>query len=326
MNQVRISIVISAKNEAVNIPFLLNSIQKLIYPKDCFEIIIVDDNSTDSTLCIVESYKSQLTNLKVIKAENKKYPGKKGALALGIKNATNDYILITDADCIVNPEWLIRYSEKFKESYDFLFGKAPFYKRPGIINAISRFENIRTFLLYIIALKLHFPYSATARNFGFCKSSFYKIKGYANTIETLGGDDDLLIREAVKYKMKIGYIDNKEAAVYSETKVRFYDYLAQRSRHTKTSIYYLLAPKLFLAGWHIINLVLVFSFFAGFFYEWLFIPFIIKILSDITIVKKNESKYDYKFGYLQIIYLQIIYEFLIVINFMNALFRKDKWK
>jgi poly-beta-1,6-N-acetyl-D-glucosamine synthase len=325
MKLLRISIVIAAKNEAHNIPALFNSLKKLDYPEDSFEIILVDDNSTDSTIQTAESYKDEMANIRILKAENKKYPGKKGALSVGISNAKNDYILVTDADCIIKPGWLIKYSQKFGEGYDFVFGNAPFYKKPGIVNAISRFENLRTFILYTTAIKLNMPYSAAARNFGFNKASFYKIKGYENTAETLSGDDDLLIREAVKNKMNIGYIDDKNAAVYSETKVTLKDYLVQRARHTKTSIYYLPLDKLIIGGWHTINILLLLALFPGFFYHWFFILFSIKILSDIIIVKLNERKYDYKFGFLQILYLQIIYEVLIVMNFTNALIKEDKW-
>jgi glycosyltransferase involved in cell wall biosynthesis len=326
MNLLNISIVISAKNEANNISSLLNSLKNVEYPKNNFEIILVDDNSTDLTLLRAGNYKNEFTNLKIIKAENKKYPGKKEALALGINNATNDYILITDADCTVSSGWLIRYSEKFNEGYDFLFGNAPFINKPGFVNTISRFENLRTFFLYTTACRLHLPYSAAARNFGFKKTSFYKIKGYENTNETMSGDDDLLIREAIKNKMRIGYIPNKDAAVYSGTKETMKDYLIQRTRHTKTSMYYLPVHKIILGGWHLINLASLFSLFLGFYNKWFFIPFIIKILSDLIIVKTNEAKSGYKFGLLEIIYLQVIYEILIVMNFMNALFKGDKWK
>jgi cellulose synthase/poly-beta-1,6-N-acetylglucosamine synthase-like glycosyltransferase len=326
MNLLNISIVISAKNEVNNIPSLLNSLKKIDYPENKFEIILVDDNSSDNTYFLAENFRNEIPNLKIIKAEHKIYPGKKGSLAFGIRNTLYDYILITDADCIVSAGWLKNYSEKFSEGYDFLFGNAPFIKQPGFANTIARFENLRTFFLYINALNLHLPYSAAARNFGFKKSSFYNIKGYENTQETLSGDDDLLIREAHKNKMRIGYIPESNAAVYSHAKNTLKEYIGQKSRHTKTSMYYLLVHKIILSSWHLFNLVLLFSVFIGFLNHWFFLPFAIKILADIVIVKSNEKKSNYKFGLVEIIYLQVIYELLIIVNFINALFRKDKWK
>jgi cellulose synthase/poly-beta-1,6-N-acetylglucosamine synthase-like glycosyltransferase len=274
----------------------------------------------------VEDFQKEMINLRLIKAENKIYPGKKGALAIGIDNTIYDYILITDADCIVNPGWLKSYSVKFNLGYDFLFGNAPFINEPGFVNKVSRFENLRSFFLYTTALKLNFPYSVAARNFGFKKSSFYTIKGYENTKETLSGDDDLLIREAYRNKMRIGYVPDKSASVYSDTKRTIKEYLAQKARHTKTSIYYLPVHKIILGGWHLINIISLLSVFLGLLNNWFFLPFIIKILVDIVIVKSNEGKSNYKFSVIEIIYLLVVYELFIVVNFINALVRKDKWK
>jgi cellulose synthase/poly-beta-1,6-N-acetylglucosamine synthase-like glycosyltransferase len=326
MNLLNFSIVISAKDEADNISNLLNSLKNIDYPKNKFEIVVVDDSSIDNTSGMVEDVKKELINLRLIKAEGKIYPGKKGALAIGINNTIYDYILITDADCIVSPGWLKSYSLKFSEGYDFLFGNAPFINQQGFINKVSRFENLRTFFLYTTALKLNFPYSVSARNFGFKKSSFYKIKGYENTKETLSGDDDLLIREAYRNKMRIGYIPDNKASVYSKTKRTFKEYLAQKARHTKTSVYYLPVNKIILGGWHLINLISLFSLVLVFLNNWFLLPFIIKILVDIVIIKSNEGKSNYKFSVIEIIYLQVFYELFIVVNFINALVRKDKWK
>jgi cellulose synthase/poly-beta-1,6-N-acetylglucosamine synthase-like glycosyltransferase len=318
----KISVIIAAKNEEKNISTLLDSIKKINYPVDDFEIIFVDDNSSDKTLSKAFDKQNELPNLWVLPAEDKKYPGKKGALALGIMESHFDFIMITDADCIVGKEWLNSYVKKFNEGFDFLFGRAPLIKKPGFINTVSRFENLRTFFLYRIALKLNLPYSAAARNFGFRKSSFNKIKGYANTTDTLSGDDDLLIREAVKNKMKIGFVDSPESEVLSFAPDTFKKYLIQKTRHTKTSLYYLPIHKVMLTVWHLVNLICLFSFPLGIFNKWLFLPAIIKLIADIIIVKSNGKE----FGILETIYLQIIYELLIIVNFANALFKPDKWK
>ena len=322
----QISIVIAAKNEEKNISGLLDSFKIIDYPANKFEIIIVDDNSTDNTLQEAMKYLNHFTNLRIIPAEDKKYPGKKGALALGIMESHSDLIIITDADCFVERDWLKSYIRKFNEGYDFLFGNAPFIEEPGFVNSIARFENIRTFFLYRSALKIKLPYSAAARNFGFRKSSYERIKGYENTTETLSGDDDLLIREAVKNKMRIGYVSDKESSVYSYAPASFKEYLIQKTRHTKTSLYYLPIHKIMLAAWHIINLLCLFSFPLGLIDKWLFMPAVVKIITDIIIVEVNTREADYKFRPFEIIYLQIIYEALIVVNFVNALFKGDKWK
>lgn len=321
------SIIIAAKNEAANLIPLLESLAAIEYPAYLFEIIIVDDNSTDDTSIILQNALDKFPmNIKVVCSGDKQFPAKKGALNIGISEASNEYILITDADCRPSPKWLSLYSEKFSKGYDFLFAAAPFYLNDKMVNMISCFENLRSSLLVSSFAKLKLPYSASARNFGFKKSSFLAIGGYKNTTETLSGDDDLLLREAVKNKMSIGYIDDKNAAVFSFAKSNFKDYLKQKKRHTKTSLHYLPLHQLLLAVWHVLNLFFLFA--PLIFLDTRIGPslFIIKIITDIIIVKANEKKFNYTFRITEIPTLQIIYEFIIIINFANALFGKDEWK
>jgi cellulose synthase/poly-beta-1,6-N-acetylglucosamine synthase-like glycosyltransferase len=322
-SQANISVIVAAKNEAENIPLLLSSLQNLNYSEEDFEVIVVDDNSTDETFETTRSYTGQINNFSVFQNERK---GKKNALTFGICKADNPFILITDVDCRPESSWLKAYSNKFRDGYDFLFGIAPFYKHTSLINHLACFENLRSSLLTLTALKLGMPYSAAARNFGFRKSSFEKIKGYSNTMETLSGDDDLLLREAIKNRMKIGVVAEKHSFVYSYTKNSLKEYLRQKSRHTKTSFYYLTSSKIFLGAWHLINIVFLFSPILLFINNVFILPFIFKMASDIILIKSHQKKFTYNFNVLQIIYLQVFYELLLIINFFNAIFRKDKWK
>jgi len=319
------SIIIAAKNEEENLPGLINSLKSLNYPQEKFEIILVDDNSTDNTLKVANELTRDIDNFYAYKITGKKLPGKKGALTFGINKAKNPFIMITDADCLVNSNWLNIYSGYFSNEYDLLFGIAPFKQSNLLVNKISCFENLRSSILTFSAAQLKIPYSASARNFGFRKSSFEKINGYENTAETLSGDDDLLLREAVKNKFKIRAIIDKEASVLSSTKNTFKEYFNQKSRHTKTSFHYILRHKLFLGSWHILNLFFllsVFLFFLNPIFRWLFI---IKILIDILIISSIQKKFSYNFNIFEIFYLQILYEIFIIINFLSAVFRKDKW-
>ena len=95
----KISVVIAAKNEEKNLPALIEALSKQNYNKDNYEVIIVDDSSTDNTFNIANELTLSNKNFTIIKAETKNLPGKKGALAKGIEKANYDFILITDADC-----------------------------------------------------------------------------------------------------------------------------------------------------------------------------------------------------------------------------------
>ncbi len=100
---------------------------------------------------------------------------------------------------------------------------------------------------------LNVPYSAAARSFAFRKTSFERLGGYGKTTETLSGDDDLLLREAVKRKMLIGTVIEPDAFVFSAAPKSFEDYFKQKKRHLQTSFHYLLKQKMFLGFWHLIK-------------------------------------------------------------------------
>lgn len=322
----KISIITAAKNEELNLPFLIDSFLKLDYPADHFEVIIVDDNSNDSTYQKAADLTEEIDNFSVIKAVDKKHEGKRGALEIAVSRSKFDYILITDADCRPQKNWLKAYSNKFEEGYLFLFGIAPFKQTKNIVNKISCFENLRSHMLTFTATRFNIPYSAAARNFGFDKQAFYSIGGYGNTTQTLSGDDDLLLREAVRNKLKIGTVEEKNSFVYSKTKKTFKEYFRQKARHVSTSNYYLLKHKFLLVGWHLINMLCLFSPLLLFVSLLFLIPFLFKIIFDITAVKLNQKKYGYSFNLLEIIYLQIIYEIFLIVHYIYGSVTRPNWK
>lgn len=325
-SDINISVVISAKNEKQNISNLIKSLDNQIYDKSLFEVIIIDDNSSDDTFKLTNELIKEKENFSIIRAQQKPFPGKKGALTIGIEKAKNDFIMITDADCVPEKSWLKTYSGIFSKGNDFVFGAAPFIKENSFVNSLSCFENIRIHILTFTMAIIGIPYSAAARNFGFKKSSFEKIKGYSNTLETLSGDDDLLLREAVKNKMKIGLATAKDSFVYSKTKNSLKDYLKQKARHTQTSLYYLPLHKLFLGFWHLLNLFFLFSPLL-IFVDLIFLSlFLFKIIADMIIVYNLQRFLGYQFKLIHILSLQFAYEVFIIINFINALVGKSDWK
>ncbi len=206
------------------------------------------------------------------------------------------------------------------------FGVAPFYQREYLVNKISCFENLRGTLLSFSMASFGLPYTAAARNFGFTKNAFESLGGYSKTKDTISGDDDLLLREAVKNKMKIGVLTEAESFVYSETKNSFNEYFQQKARHTQTSFHYLKRHQVILGLWHLLNLSFLLSPLLMFFNPILGILLPSKLIIDFIVVKKNQIKFSYTFSITEIIYLQIFYEVLLIIHFFNARFFEIKWK
>ncbi len=325
-DKIKISIITAAKNEISVIEKFIYAVKSIRYPEINFELIIVDDNSTDDTFKTAAEFIKDESNFRIIKTESKTLSGKRGSLLKGIEQATFPFVAVTDADCIPSSGWLKSYSAMFEKKYDIVFGPSPFYQEKSIINNISCIENLKTQYLSFSLAVMGLPYTAGARNMGFSKKSFFRIGGYINTQDTLSGDDDLLLREAIRNKLRIKAFYDKNAFVYSSTKRTLKEYLNQKARHTQSSLHYLLRNKIILAVWHLLNLFMLLSLILAFInihFIWLFT---IKMITDIVVLLYTQRKFGYNFNLFEIFYLDIVYEIFIVINFFNAIFRKIEWK
>lgn len=319
-----ISIIIAVKNEYGNLPKLFTCLRELNYPRDKFEVIFVDDESTDNSSELIEQ--NLRDNYKLIKSNNKKYPAKKGALDVGIQTSRFNTIVITDADCQPEADWLKSISGKITQGYDIVFGYSPLKTNENFISEVCSFENLRNYILYFSAVGLGVPYSATSRSLAFTKRAFEKINGYRNTLETISGDDDLFIREAVKQKLKIGVFRYSNDLVYSNPSESLRDYFQRKSRHLKTSHHYLLKHQILLGTWHSINILSLYSILLIPLSPLFVIPFITKMLLDTYTIQRVRNIFPHNFSWFEIVILQLFYETFLIINFINSFMKEDKWK
>lgn len=319
------SIIIASKNEGLNISKLIDSLKQIKYPKENFEVIFVDDNSKDDTKSKILNIDNKSFYYSYIYAKDKKYEGKKGAIDLGIKSSKFENLVITDADCIVNKNWLIELNNCINSGADFIIGISPFYQKNNFINKLSCFENLRTIIITVLSVTINLPFTATARNLCYKKSFYNSINGFNNLQNTLSGDDDLLLKAAIKKKLNIKVMNNKNSFVFSNTKNTFKEFINQKFRHTSTSFYYSFKQSIFPALWHLINLILFLSPILSIIDFIYIIPFFVKLIFDIFVILLKQKKYNYKFGIIEIIYLQFLYELLIIFKFPISYFYKKRW-
>ena len=136
----KFSIVIPARNEAANIKACVESILAQDYPKEAFEIIVMDDFSEDDTAFIVEALHHQHSNVHLFKLADYFKPHeltafKKKAIEKAVSHAKGDWIITTDADCIVPAKWLSLYNAYIlKEQPVFVAAPVMFIKTKGILN------------------------------------------------------------------------------------------------------------------------------------------------------------------------------------------------
>jgi len=117
VNKKKISIVIPTYNEEKNLPFCLDALLAIDYPKKNFEVIIVDNGSTDNTKEIAKNYGAQ-----VLRNDLKNVSGLRN---LGVTKSSGEIIAFLDADCIVANGWLYAAEKYFYDSTIVLWGSAP---------------------------------------------------------------------------------------------------------------------------------------------------------------------------------------------------------
>ncbi|MBO6632446.1 MAG: glycosyltransferase, partial [Psychroserpens sp.] len=206
-----ISVLVCAKNEAdnltKNIPQLLNQ----TYPK--FEIVLINDDSTDETLSIMKAFqsKSDLIKLVDVKPIEKFWGNKKYALTLGIKAATYDYLLFTDADCTpLSEDWISEMSKHFSNEKSIVIGYSPYCKiKNSLLNLLIRFETFMTGVQYFSYALIGIPYMAVGRNLAYKKALFFEANGFMNHMDLKSGDDDLFVNQVATKKNIELCISNK---------------------------------------------------------------------------------------------------------------------
>ncbi|MGD9897677.1 MAG: glycosyltransferase [Calditrichaceae bacterium] len=190
-NYPKISIVIAARNEEMRIAPAIHSILNLNYPVDKFEVIWVDDASTDNTAKIIERHVKEQKNWKLILLDEKSTSlrGKKKALKSGIDQAKGELIFTTDADCEVPPDWLMIMSSYFDDHTSMVLGHSPLTGLKGFLGRILEFDNLFSAVVTAAPTKLGFPMSSIGRNLSYRKSVYADIGGYDALKKFRSGDD-----------------------------------------------------------------------------------------------------------------------------------------
>ena len=230
------SVIISARNEARNLIKYLPSILEQDYPT--FEVIIIDDNSTDDTSKILNHFKGQYAHLQIINIEHKKSPGKKKGLQQGINQAKYEWLVFTDADCYPkSDQWLRKLAFKCDEKTEIILGYSPYRKENGLLNDFIRYETFMTAVIYGTFTLSGMPYMGVGRNMAYKKSTFLTTVNKEKFEKTASGDDDLAINAMATIHNTVLQFEEK-ARVISLPKTTFSDFIKQKTRHLSPSTHY----------------------------------------------------------------------------------------
>lgn len=230
--QVKISVIVAARNEENNIAGLLEGLAQQDYPKELYEVIIVDDHSSDGTANKISS--GRLLQLPA------HLEGKKNAIALGINAAQGELIVTTDADCKVPPGWLKTIAAFYSNT------GAKFIAAPVMITSsrslLGIFQSLDFLSMQgITGASVHrkFHSMCNGANLAYPKNVFFDVNGFEEIDNIPSGDDMLLMHKIfTRYPDEIFYLKDARAIVTTAAEKSWKDFLQQRVRWASKAVHY----------------------------------------------------------------------------------------
>ena len=188
----KVSLIVSAYNEAEKITGCLESLKRVDYPKDLFEIIVVNDGSTDATGSIVKEYAKDHDVTLIDNAVNK---GKAACLNEGIEHATGTYIACMDADSFVDADIFMKTLPYFKDA------------QTGAVTVSVKVKNTSTILQKIVELEYILGLSLFLKVFSHCNCVYVTPGPFSvyrsSLLSEMGGFDAKNITEDLEIAYRI---------------------------------------------------------------------------------------------------------------------------
>lgn len=293
-----VSVIVCGRDEAANLARNLPGLLVQTY-SSTHEVIVVNHNSQDDTRYLLDEFKKTFKGLHVVNLEQeaKGIPGKKYPLSIGIKEAKYEIVLLTDADCVPATEyWIHAMQDGYDEGAEIVLGYGSYYKRPGLLNKLIRFETFHSALQYLSYALAGMPYMGVGRNLSYKKALFFNNKGFSSINHIPSGDDDLFINKvATKTNTRIAI--GADAITLSEPKKTFGNWIRQKNRHYSTARYYKAGHK-FLLGLYNLSFFFFYPLFIGslIFFDWRLVlaVFALRFISQALVYNRVMQKLNEK--------------------------------
>lgn len=309
------SIIIPCRNEEDNLPDLCAALEKIDYPADKYEIILLDHASEDKTASLLKKFCSQAPNRKFIHLpENEnQYMGKKQALHVGVNNSYFKIILFTDADCLPPMDWLKMMNQYFSPNTGMVVGYSPEKE----VSGFRSFSQLMSATVYCSTIGLELPFSSNGRNLAIRRSVFEEVAGFDKIKDHPCGEDKQLLQLVSKTNYRIAY--NARNKVFTkpvrdgfvdQQKRRYGQFGISSHLYKLASIliffFYLYLPIILILGSNLVNFFIY------------FLPLI--IFWFISLQKHKES-----FHWQHVIYL-LIYPYYLIFFSLYGMFTSWSWK
>lgn len=317
------SIVVPFRNEAANLPSLLKSIEKLKYPVENFEVILVDDESEDNFQLPTSNFQ-----IKLIPNQRTSNSPKKDAIQTAISQAKYDWILTTDADCVVTENWLVDLNQFIQtHQKEMVCGPVLFKQTKGFLQDFQQIELLSLQEVTIGSFGLHQPFMCNGANFAYTKTLYKKLNGFEGNDTIASGDDVFLLQKAIKYHPeKVGFLKKSGYFVQTNAASSWKELFYQRVRWAGKSTNYssrfgqLVALVVLLGNSALI--AIIFEFFFGHFE---YTPLLLlKVAADYILAKQAAQFYQVRLN--NVLLTAFVYPFFSSAVAFYSLFGKYQWK
>ena len=236
------AIVVPFRNESANLPILLESIKNLNYPSDLFEIILVDDASEDDSVIQVYNWRMengvfQTTLLENIRLSNSP---KKDAISRAVPIIQHEWLVTTDADCIVPVNWLTALDQCIQQNdVEMIVGLVVYDCDKSFLHHFQQLDMASLQGATIGGFGMGLGFLCNGANFCYTKSMFEKLHGFAGNNQIASGDDVFLLQKAMReYPEKVQFLKSKEIIVHTKPEKSWSALFSQRVRWaSKTGAY-----------------------------------------------------------------------------------------
>jgi cellulose synthase/poly-beta-1,6-N-acetylglucosamine synthase-like glycosyltransferase len=239
MPQPFVSVIVAARNEAENLPLLLHALAAQTYPHHLFEVIIVDDFSTDNTQDVIQTF-SKPHIVMVQPGGPAAQSSKKKAIEAGVQNAKGPLLLITDADCMPPPRWIETLAAYHQEA-GAVFIAAP-VKFTYDHTLLQRFQALDFLVLQGItaaSVAAQFHTMCNGANLAYTKKAFESVNGFEGINHIASGDDMLLMHKIwLQEKEQVQYVKSNDAIVSTAPMLTWRAFLQQRKRWASKTTHY----------------------------------------------------------------------------------------
>ncbi|MFN8336283.1 MAG: glycosyltransferase [Cyclobacteriaceae bacterium] len=325
-----ISVIVAFRNEEATIGRLIDNLQEQEYPRDKFEVVLINDHSEDNSVSVInESLRGPISS----KLMNNATPGKKSALTKGIRHSVGTIMVTTDADCRMGKDWLRSINNSFyDESVKMTFGPVKFQTDDTLFSTMQAIEFSSLIGSGAATAAFGFPTLCNGANLAFTKDVFTETGGYDGNEHIASGDDEFLMRKIeAKYPGGIRFNNSPDSLVTTTPQQTLNEFLNQRLRWAGKWRYHdgtnskLLAVYIFL--FHLSVLVLPFFVLLDDISVYIMLGLLVaKAIVELFFLRPVCTWLGVRWSWLSFLILQLVYPLYAVGVALAALFKTPFWK